>query len=46
MKSKRKKQKMKEIADCFVCLPGSYGTLDEMIEKMKKFDRPMVLFQL
>ena len=23
-----------------------YGTLDEMIEKMKKFDRPMVLFQL
>lgn len=23
-----------------------YGTLDEMIEKMKKFQRPMVLFQL
>ena len=23
-----------------------YGTLDEMTEKMKKFDRPMVLFQL
>ena len=23
-----------------------YGTLDEMIEKMKKFDRPMVLWQL
>lgn len=23
-----------------------YGTLEEMIEKMKTFDRPMVLFQL
>ena len=28
----RRKQKMKEIADCFVCLPGSYGTLDEMYD--------------
>ena len=27
-----RKQKMKEIADCFVCLPGSYGTLDEMMD--------------
>ena len=26
------KQKMKELADCFVCLPGSYGTLDEMMD--------------
>jgi hypothetical protein len=28
----RRKQKMREIADCFVCLPGSYGTLDEMFD--------------
>ena len=28
----RRKQKMKELADCFVCLPGSYGTLDEMYD--------------
>ena len=28
----RRKQKMREIADCFVCLPGSYGTLDEMYD--------------
>ncbi len=27
-----RKQKMKELADCFVCLPGSYGTLDEMYD--------------
>ena len=27
-----RKQKMKELADCFVCLPGSYGTLDEMFD--------------
>ena len=26
------KQKMKELSDCFVCLPGSYGTLDEMMD--------------
>ena len=28
----RRKQKMKDLADCFVCLPGSYGTLDEMFD--------------
>ena len=28
----RRKQKMRELADCFVCLPGSYGTLDEMFD--------------
>jgi len=28
----RRKQKMRELADCFVCLPGSYGTLDEMYD--------------
>ncbi len=28
----RRKHKMREIADCFVCLPGSYGTLDEMYD--------------
>lgn len=28
----QRKQKMKEIADCFICLPGSYGTLDEMMD--------------
>ncbi len=27
-----RKQKMKELSDCFVCLPGSYGTLDEMMD--------------
>lgn len=27
-----RKQKMRDIADCFVCLPGSYGTLDEMMD--------------
>ena len=27
-----RKQKMKEMADCFVCLPGSYGTMDEMMD--------------
>lgn len=27
-----RKQQMKELADCFVCLPGSYGTLDEMFD--------------
>ena len=27
-----RKQKMKELADAFVCLPGSYGTLDEMFD--------------
>lgn len=27
-----RKQIMKQEADCFVCLPGSYGTLDEMFD--------------
>ena len=27
-----RKQQMRELADCFVCLPGSYGTLDEMMD--------------
>lgn len=27
-----RKQAMRDIADCFVCLPGSYGTLDEMYD--------------
>ena len=27
-----RKQRMRDIADCFVCLPGSYGTLDEMMD--------------
>ncbi|MCR4663739.1 MAG: TIGR00730 family Rossman fold protein [Paludibacteraceae bacterium] len=27
-----RKQKMRDLADCFVCLPGSYGTLDEMCD--------------
>lgn len=27
-----RKQQMKDLADCFVCLPGSYGTLDEMMD--------------
>ena len=28
----RRKQKMRDLADCFVCLPGSYGTLDKMFD--------------
>ncbi len=28
----QRKQMMRDIADCFVCLPGSYGTLDEMMD--------------
>lgn len=27
-----RKQKMRDVSDCFVCLPGSYGTLDEMYD--------------
>lgn len=27
-----RKQRMRETADCFICLPGSYGTLDEMMD--------------
>ena len=27
-----RKQTMRNVADCFVCLPGSYGTLDEMYD--------------
>lgn len=27
-----RKQTMRDLADCFVCLPGSYGTLDEMYD--------------
>lgn len=27
-----RKEKLKQTADCFVCLPGSYGTLDEMFD--------------
>lgn len=27
-----RKQKMRDLSDLFVCLPGSYGTLDEMMD--------------
>lgn len=27
-----RKQRMRDLADCFVCLPGSYGTMDEMMD--------------
>jgi uncharacterized protein (TIGR00730 family) len=27
-----RKQMMRQLSDCFVCLPGSYGTLDEMFD--------------
>lgn len=27
-----RKKMMRSIADCFICLPGSYGTLDEMFD--------------
>lgn len=44
----RRKQKMKELADCFVCLPGSYGTLDEMYDVIAsgtvgEHHKPMVI---
>ncbi len=29
-----RKQQMRNIADVFVCLPGSYGTLDEMFDSI------------
>lgn len=32
MNMNERKQKMKELSDCFICLPGSYGTLDEMYD--------------
>ncbi len=28
----KRKQQMRDLADLFVCLPGSYGTLDEMFD--------------
>ena len=28
----QRKQMMRDISDCFVCLPGSYGTMDEMMD--------------
>lgn len=31
-KMSERKQMMRDLADCFVCLPGSYGTLDEMMD--------------
>ena len=27
-----RKQKMRELADAFICMPGSYGTMDEMMD--------------
>lgn len=31
-KMSERKQLMRDLADCFICLPGSYGTLDEMMD--------------
>lgn len=28
----QRKHMMRSIADCYICLPGSYGTLDEMMD--------------
>lgn len=28
----QRKQLMRSLSDCFICLPGSYGTLDEMYD--------------
>ncbi len=33
-----RKQRMADLADCFVCLPGGVGTLDEMIEMITWWD--------
>jgi uncharacterized protein (TIGR00730 family) len=34
----QRKQRMADLADCFVCLPGGVGTLDEAIEMITWFD--------
>ena len=36
-----RKQIMRDMADVIVCLPGSYGTLDEMMENYKGFYEPL-----
>jgi uncharacterized protein (TIGR00730 family) len=33
-----RKQAMADLADCFVCLPGGVGTLDELIEMITWYD--------
>ena len=43
-----RKQMMRETADCFVCLPGSYGTLDEMFDviaagTIREHSKPMYI---
>jgi hypothetical protein len=43
-----RKQMMRELADCFVCLPGSYGTLDEMFDvigsgTVGEHDKPLII---
>lgn len=44
-----RKQRMKELSDCFVCLPGSYGTLDEMFDVIAagtvgEHRKPIIIF--
>lgn len=44
-----RKQMMRDIADCFVCLPGSYGTLDEMYDVIAsgtvgEHHKPLIIF--
>ena len=44
----QRKAKMAELADAFVVLPGSIGTLEEMFEvlawkQLKRFDKPIIL---
>lgn len=43
-----RKQKMRELSDCFVCLPGSYGTMDEMMDVVAsgtvgEHDKPIIV---
>jgi uncharacterized protein (TIGR00730 family) len=44
-----RKQKLFEISDAFVILPGGYGTLDEMLEiitlkQIGIYDKPIIIF--
>lgn len=46
-----RKQKMASLADAFVCLPGGYGTFEEMMEmitwvQLKLHSKPVLLFNV
>ncbi|MCM1169329.1 MAG: TIGR00730 family Rossman fold protein [Bacteroides sp.] len=46
-----RKERLIEVSDCFLALPGSYGTLDELFEtlvlvQLKQIDKPVFLLNL